>query len=187
MTTPPTASQTVGPYFACGLSTGLVATDVVPAGAARGIRVEGTVLDGAGQPVPDAVVEIWQADESGRYAGSAKSAAGEAGPRFGGFARSATDPEGHFHFLTVKPGRVPHPSGVLQAPHVAVTVFARGLLKHLVTRLYFPEEAASNATDPVLSTVPDDRRATLIARQEPGALVFDIRLQGADETVFFAL
>lgn len=189
MSAPPTASQTVGPYFSCGLATDLVATDLVAVDAPRAIRVEGTVLDGAGEPVPDALVEIWQADEPGRYAAEVDvaSGGGRVEGRFSGFARCATDPEGHFHFLTVKPAGVAHPSGGLQAPHIAVAVFARGLLKHLVTRLYFPDETVSNAADPVLAAVPESRRPTLIAQQGSGALVFDIRLQGPGETVFFAL
>jgi protocatechuate 3,4-dioxygenase alpha subunit len=189
MTTPPTPSQTVGPFFSLGLSNDFGGTDLIHADTPGSIRIEGTVLDGSSDPVPDALVEIWQADGSGRYPPQAGVAwtGYEPEPAFTGFGRCATDPEGHFHFLTVRPGRVAHPSGVMQAPHIAVAVFARGLLKHVVTRLYFPDEAAHNAADPVLATVPDARVPTLIARHQSAAFVFDIRLQGPLETVFFEL
>jgi protocatechuate 3,4-dioxygenase alpha subunit len=160
MTTP---SQTVGPYFALGLLDRR-ANDLVP----EGIRITGRVLDGAGEPVPDAMVEIWQADEDGRYR-----------PEFG-WGRSGCDAEGGFSFVTRKPGRVQG-----QAPHLSVLVFARGLLKPVRTRMYFPDEEAANTTDPVLSAVDDAR--TLIAHSTEDGLEFDIHLQGEDETVFFAL
>ena len=160
MTTP---SQTVGPYFALGLLDRR-ANELVP----EGIRITGRVLDGAGEPVPDAMVEIWQADDDGRYR-----------PDFG-WGRAGCEGEGRFSFVTRKPGRVQG-----QAPHLSVLVFARGLLKPVRTRMYFPDEEAANATDPVLCAVDDAR--TLIARSTEDGLEFDIHLQGEDETVFFAL
>lgn len=183
-----TPSQTVGPFFAYGLTPeaydargiagGTVATPDDP--GAR-VHVEGRVLDGAGEPVPDAMVEIWQADGEGRYA----HPSGNAG--FRGFGRVETDVDGRFVFLTVKPGRVPGPGGTLQAPHIAVSVFARGLLNRLATRIYFADDPA-NAEDPVLAVVSPARRATLVARREAeGVFAFDIRLHGPDETVFFEI
>jgi protocatechuate 3,4-dioxygenase alpha subunit len=139
------------------------------------VTVEGRVLDGDGQPVTDAVIEIWQADRHGRYADQA----------FHGFGRVPTDGHGGFRFTTLKPGRVPDPGGVLQAPHLLIAVFARGLLKQVVTRMYFPDEPG-NSADPVLALVPADRRPTLVARPRgAGVLAWDIVLQGQDETVFF--
>jgi protocatechuate 3,4-dioxygenase alpha subunit len=170
-----TASQTVGPYFHLGTDRMLV-PDM--AGQARGEKfaIGGRVLDGDGKPVNDALIEIWQAGPDGRF--------GQAG--FPGFGRVATDDTGAFRFVTLKPGRVAGVDGALQAPHLAVTVFMRGLLRHLVTRIYFPDEPA-NAEDAVLGLVPEARRSTLIARTagEPGVLAWDVILQGAGETVFF--
>jgi protocatechuate 3,4-dioxygenase alpha subunit len=156
-----TPSQTVGPFFGFALPYSgdhrLVAPDSKAA-----LRVEGQVIDGAGEPVPDALVEMWQGNL---------------------FGRCGTDPEGAFRFVVAKPPALPG-----QAPHLNVTVFARGLLRHLVTRMYFPDEAAANATDPVLGLVAEEaRRETLVARDENGLLRFDIRLQGDGETVFFAV
>jgi len=172
-----TTSQTVGPYLHIGL-TWLITENLAQAsvGGER-ISIEGRVLDGDGNPVNDALVEIWQADADGKY--SAKG--------FRGFGRSATDDKGGFRFHTIKPGRVAGPARKLQAPHIAVNVFMRGLLKQLVTRIYFADEPA-NAGDPVLALVPADRRATLIAKPvmgKPGALEWNVNLQGRDETVFF--
>jgi protocatechuate 3,4-dioxygenase alpha subunit len=133
-------------------------------------------------------VEIWQANAAGRYAHAADTR--EELPHedgFLGFGRSGTADGGRFELVTVKPGRVPFPDGRLQAPHLAVGVFARGLLKRLATRMYFPDEEAANAADPVLALLPPERRATLVAVAEDGCLRFDIRLQGPDETVFFAV
>jgi protocatechuate 3,4-dioxygenase alpha subunit len=139
------------------------------------VTVEGRVLDGDGQPVTDAVIEIWQADPHGRYAD----------PAFHGFGRVATNATGNYRFATVKPGRIAGPGAVLQAPHLLVAVFARGLLKHVLTRMYFPDEPA-NTADPVLALVTADRRPTLIARARgEGMLAWDIVLQGQNETVFF--
>jgi protocatechuate 3,4-dioxygenase alpha subunit len=169
-----TPSQTVGPFYAVGLLD-IVGPEVVPADTPGAFRIEGAVTDGAGDPVADGVVEIWQAGPDGSYSPHA------------GFGRSGTGPQGEFHFVTVKPGRVPGPDGALQAPHVAVHVFARGLLKGLATRLYFPDEAEANAGDPILSSLGEAQRATLVARDEGGLLRFDVRLQGEGETTFFAV
>jgi protocatechuate 3,4-dioxygenase alpha subunit len=175
MTLVPTASQTAGPFVHIGL-TWLCRDCLAPPGAdGERVTVEGRVLDGDGQPVTDAVIEIWQADPHGRYAD----------PAFHGFGRVATDGHGGYRFTTVKPGRVPGPGGILQAPHLLIAVFARGLLKQVVTRMYFPDEPG-NAADPVLALVPAYRRPTLVARARgPGVLAWDIVLQGRDETVFF--
>lgn len=198
-----TPSQTVGPFFHYGLpwkggadllghsDTG-ARPDLFPANhyvLGRGerrtvpdgerIKICGTVRDGAGDPVPDAMVEIWHADADGRYP--------DGGEEFCGFGRSSTSDEGQFRFLTIMPGRVPGPADSLQARHVAVSVFARGVLVRLATRLYF-EDTEGLDEDVVLSCVPAERRHTLIARPT-GAEEwrFDIRLGGADETVFFDL
>ena len=171
-----TTSQTVGPYLHIGL-TWLIIEDLASARVAgERVSIEGRVIDGDGKPVNDAAVEIWQADSRGRY--GTKS--------FRGFGRSATDADGVFRFRTIKPGRVPGPGGAMQAPHIGVNVFMRGQLKQLVSRIYFPGEP-SNAKDPVLSLVPAERRATLVARKsgKPGALEWNVILQGSDETVFF--
>jgi protocatechuate 3,4-dioxygenase alpha subunit len=182
----PTPSQTVGPFFNIGLP-GDGRSEVV-AGARPGrIRIEGTVFDGEGTPVDDALVEIWQAGPSGRYAHPEDTRVElplEEG--FRGFGRCETDDTGRYWFVTVKPGPVPARRG-MQAPHILVSVFARGLLKHVVTRIYFPDEREANELDPVLSSVPAERRSTLVARAEDGALRFDIHLQGDRETVFFAV
>lgn len=158
-----TPSQTVGPFFALGLCA-QPCNELVPGG----VRIEGRVLDGAGEPVPDAMVEIWQADEHGSYRSDF------------GWARCGTDAEGRFSFRTVKPGRVDG-----QAPHLEVLVFARGLLKPVLTRMYFPDE--ENAADPVLASVKPERRETLVAASDGADLRFDLHLQGDRETVFFAV
>ena len=154
------------------------------------MRIEGRVLDGDGVPVPDALVEIWQANAYGRYNHPADHGPAPLDPSFLGFGRSGTTEDGGYWFETVKPGPVPFDGERLQAPHICVTVFARGLLNHVVTRLYFEDEP-TNTGDPVLQSVPDGRRATLVARRAPGntAVVyrFDIVLQGAGETAFFNL
>ena len=177
-----TTSQTVGPYLHIGL-TWLITEKLAPAGVpGKRVTIQGSVLDGDGKPVNDALVEIWQADSRGKYGGK----------RFRGFGRSATDDMGAFRFHTIKPGRVPahagYEPGKLQAPHILVVVFMRGQLKHLVSRIYFPGEPA-NAKDPVLALVPKERRATLIARKsgKAGVLEWNVILQGRDETVFFDL
>ena len=170
----PTPSQTVGPFFNIGLP-GDNPPELVAPSAEGALRLRGVVYDGEGEAVPDALIEIWQADRAGRYADG-----------FRGFGRAETDERGSYLFVTVKPGPVPAPGGGLQAPHIAVSVFARGLLKRLVTRIYFPDEQEANAADPVLSAVDPARRETLIARSDGGeGLRFDIRFQGDGETVFF--
>ncbi|MEQ8661942.1 MAG: protocatechuate 3,4-dioxygenase subunit alpha [Gammaproteobacteria bacterium] len=173
----PTPSQTVGPYFHLGLD--WPPADCLADAATPGTRIvlRGRVLDGDAAPVPDALVEIWQADSAGRY--PAHDAAG-----FSGFGRVAVAADGGFAFTTVKPGPVADPLG-LQAPHINLVVFARGLLTHLHTRVYFADEPLANAADPVLARVPVTRRATLLAHAAGDARVFDIHLQGPDETVFF--
>lgn len=183
-----TAAQTVGPYFHIGLTT-LQGTHGGAGSGAEGQRVaiRGRVLDGDGRPVPDALIEIWQANAHGKYAHPEDRQDKPLDPTFTGFARLTTDATGAFHLSTIKPGRVPGPGQTVQAPHLVVAVLMRGLLKHLVTRLYFPDEA-SNAGDPVLQLVPADRRASLVARRAPESdtvLEWNVLLQGEDETVFF--
>jgi protocatechuate 3,4-dioxygenase alpha subunit len=158
----PTPSQTVGPFFAIGLCA-RPEHELVPEASEGALRISGRVTDGDGEPVPDAVVEAW--DREGR--------------RFG---RSGTDPGGAYRLVSARPAGV---AG--QAPHLAVLVFARGLLKPLLTRMYLPDEEAANAADPVLSALDPDERATLVARMDGGGLAFDIRLQGQGQTTFFAL
>jgi protocatechuate 3,4-dioxygenase alpha subunit len=170
----PTPSQTVGPFFSFGLCDRLQAELVEP-DSDGAITIEGRVLDGDGEPVPDAMVELWQADETGRYREDF------------GWGRCGTDAEGRYAFVTVKPGPVPGEDGVPQAPHVTALVFARGLLKPVLTRVYFADEEEANAVDRVLSAIEDGAaRATLVAEGRP-AYRFDIRLQGERQTVFFAL
>jgi protocatechuate 3,4-dioxygenase, alpha subunit len=171
-----TPSQTVGPFFAIELPYA-DGPYVVPDGADGAIWLRGHVFDGAGDPVPDAMVESWQADPEGGFEGE-----------FRGFGRSGTDADGAWAILTLKPGAVAAPDGGAQAPHVDLTIFARGLLQHVVTRLYFDDEQEANAADPVLSALEDDdARATLIAAREDGGYRLDIHLQGPNETVFFAV
>ena len=173
----PTPSQTVGPFFACGL-TWMDAGDLVPPGSPGAVRLTGRVLDSDGAGVPDALVEIWQADASGRFADP--GATGATG--WTGFGRCPTDAEGRYRFTIVKPG----PVGDGQAPHIDVSVFARGLLQRLVTRVYFPDETDANGVDPVLGSIDDPlARSTLVASRDPDGLCFDIHLQGDAETVFF--
>lgn len=158
-----TPSQTVGPFFSIGLCE-RPSSEIFPGD----VRVAGRVLDGAGEALPDALVEVWQADADGTYR------------RDAGWGRCGTDADGRFSFTTVKPGAADG-----QAPHLELLVFARGLLKPVLTRMYFPDEA--NEVDPVLASLDADRRATLVAIAGDGGLRFDIHLQGEQETVFFAL
>lgn len=187
-----TPTQTVGPFFYdCLLRPDAQRnTLVTPDTTRERIRIEGRVTDGDGQPVPDAMIEIWQANAHGRYNHPADQRDLPLDPDFTGFGRSPTDEDGTFWFETIKPGRVPFDEATTQAPHINVAVFARGLLNHLLTRLYFADEAA-NADDPVLACVPTERRDTLVAqRSEADGMVtyrFDIVLQGAGETAFFNL
>lgn len=180
-----TPSQTVGPFFHVALPAyagpELVAPDVPGA-----VRIEGVLRDGAGEPVPDGMVEVWQAHPSGRYDHPEDPRTDLAlTPGFTGFGRCGTDAQGRFAFVTLKPGCVPGPGGSMQAPHIEVAVFGRGLLKQLFTRLYFPDEAKANAADPVLALVPAEQRHTLVAAAGEGVLRFDITLQGPDQTAFF--
>jgi protocatechuate 3,4-dioxygenase, alpha subunit len=172
-----TPSQTVGPF----LSIVLPWEDGPAMAVSGGITIRGTLTDGAGDPVPDGLVEFWQADPDGRFPHPAdpRGAVDYAG--FRSFGRCATDAAGAFAFHTLKPGRVDDE----QAPHIDVTVFARGLLKHLVTRIYFPDEAEANAADPTLQALGPDERTRLVAADTADGLRFDIRLQGDRETPFF--
>jgi protocatechuate 3,4-dioxygenase alpha subunit len=181
-----TSSQTIGPYFHIGF-TWLITDDLAPAGVSgERIAIEGRIVDGDGNAVSDAVVEIWQANAHGRYAHPDDTQDRPLEPQFKGFGRVTTDNDGVFRFTTIKPGRVPAPGGGLQAPHLNVTILTRGLLKHLITRMYFPDEPA-NDEDPVLRRVPAERRQTLIAttRDRKSGLKWSVILQGRDETVFF--
>jgi protocatechuate 3,4-dioxygenase alpha subunit len=186
-----TPSQTIGPFFAFALAWP-DGHQVAPAGTPDGFWIRGRVLDGASEPVGDALVETWQADGAGRLPGDGLAPERDSEPvvawdGFRGFGRSATDGAGRYGVFTVKPGRVRDASGAWQAPHLAVTVLARGLLQRVVTRLYFADEDAANAEDPVLRALTDDRRATLLAARDADGYTFDIRLQGDRETVFFAV
>jgi protocatechuate 3,4-dioxygenase alpha subunit len=181
----PTASQTVGPYLHIGLDWLKRDRLAGPGVSGEPVIIEGRILDGDGTPVSDALIEIWQANAHGRYAHPLDRQEQPLEPGFSGFGRVPTDDAGAFRFTTIKPGNVPGPDGRMQAPHLAFTVFMRGLLKHLVTRLYFPDEP-SNLDDPILNLVAAERRPTLIANTtEPGTLEWNIHLQGAHETVFF--
>ncbi|MEU5551207.1 MULTISPECIES: protocatechuate 3,4-dioxygenase subunit alpha [unclassified Micromonospora] len=182
-----TPAQTVGPYLHIGLRWADGAY-VVPEGTPEAFWIRGRIVDGTGAPVPDALVESWQADPDGRFdhPDDPRGARPPSVAGFRGFGRAETDPQGEYALLTVKPGPLPAPEGGTEAPHLTVSVLGRGLLHRLVTRIYFPGEP-TNATDPVLRTVDPDRRDTLLARPAPDGYRFDIRLQGEHETVFFAL
>jgi protocatechuate 3,4-dioxygenase, alpha subunit len=183
-----TPSQTAGPYVHIGTDPRAAGLDirrgerldrlVDKAGTAQPIRIEGIIYDGGGEPVRDAMIELWQADGAGRYRSG----------DFPGWGRASADLDtGAFSFETVKPGPAPWRDGRLQAPHVALLIFARGINIHLHTRMYFPDEEAANAADPVLAMVPPGRRATLVAERggEDAVYRFAIHLQGDRETVFF--
>ena len=187
-----TPSQTVGPYFAYGLAPNgkyewndaFTGNLVTPDTSGDRIRVAGVVYDGDGAPIVDCMLEIWQADAQGRFSDPQDKRA-QPNNSFKGFGRVGTDGRGCFAFDTIKPGVVADPDGKPQAPHIVLAVFARGMLLHLYTRIYFEDEAA-NAADPVLALVPADRRATLIAKRTGnGAYTFDVHMQGDKETVFF--
>jgi len=182
-----TPSQTVGPFLAIGLPWP-DGPFVVPEGTDGAITITGRVLDGAGDPVPDALVETWQADPGGRFSHPDDPRGAAAAP-FRGFGRCPTGADGSYRIVTRKPGPLPCPDGRTEAPHLDVSVFARGLLDRVVTRIYFPDEGHANVADPVLASIGDPARAaTLIAHAEHGAaarLRFDIHLQGEHETVFF--
>ncbi|HEY7075955.1 MAG TPA: protocatechuate 3,4-dioxygenase subunit alpha [Solirubrobacteraceae bacterium] len=180
-----TPSQTVGPFFAIGLPWP-DGQYVVDEGTPGAIWIEGYVYDGNGDPIPDALVETWQADADGRFNHPADPRGRAAD--FRGFARAPCDDDGRYRFLTVKPGPVPGPDGTTQAPHIDVSIFARGMLNRVVTRIYFADEEEANAADPVLQAVEDAaRRTTLIAQPTEAGYRHDFRLQGEDETVFFAV
>jgi protocatechuate 3,4-dioxygenase alpha subunit len=144
-----------------------------PISSGEPVEIVGRVIDGAGAIVPDAMIEIWQANAEGEY-----------GHNFLGFGRAPTDEAGEFRFRTIRPGPVPGPGNTQQAPHIAVGVLGRGLLKRLVTRMYFAD-SPQNETDPILNLVPSNRRLTLIAQRDGSAWRFDIALSGPTETVFF--
>lgn len=180
----PSGSQTVGPYFCIGLEYLIERAPDLEPGTNGTIEIRGQVLDADGAAVPDALLELWGADTSGAYSGSAAN--GEAFPR--GFHRVATDSAGGFSVAVAKPGPVPFGDGRPQAPHLLVLIFARGLLRHLITRVYF-DNAPANEADPVLLAIPSERRGTLIALQSPvdaTAYEWNVILQGEKETVFFA-
>jgi len=171
-----TPSQTVGPFFAYGLTgaryglSQIISNALFPRAApGEHIRIFGRVTDGAGEGIPDAMLEAWQADAEGHYSQGTT-----------GFGRVETDPEGRFALTTIRPGSI----GAPNAPHIGLIVFMRGLLTHTYTRIYFPEDAAQHATDPLLSVVAKERVATLIAVREADGYRFDIRMQGEGETVF---
>ena len=173
---PTTPSQTVGPFFAIELPYG-DGRYAVPEGTRDAIWLRGRVFDGEGAPVPDALIETWQAGPDGQFGGD-----------FRGFGRSGTDDEGRWAVLTLKPGPVPGDSEeTTQAPHVDLNIFARGLLHQVVTRLYFADEGQANAADPVLAGLDEDARATLVARRGADGYELDIHLQGPHETTFFAV
>jgi protocatechuate 3,4-dioxygenase alpha subunit len=185
-----TPSQTVGPFLAIGLPWP-DGPFVVPEQTPGAIVISGRVLDGSGQPVPDALVETWQADPGSRF-DHPDDPRGRAAPvtaGFRGFGRCPTGPDGQYRIVTQRPGPLPSLDGGWEAPHLDVSVFARGLLDRVVTRIYFSDEADANGADPVLAAIADDdRRATLIAAEvpgQPGQFTFDVRLQGERETVFF--
>jgi protocatechuate 3,4-dioxygenase alpha subunit len=198
-----TPSQTVGPFFAYGLTPNnrcdwkpsdlynwkdTVGTNLVtPDASGTRIRIEGRITDGDRAPINDAMIEIWQADSQGRYA-SPRDTRARPNAMFKGFGRSATDKDGVFSFDTIKPGSVPGPDNKPQAPHIVFCIYSRGMLRQVYTRLYFSDEAA-NASDPILALVPAERRGTLLAHKQTGSgqavYRFDIHMQGESETVFF--
>jgi protocatechuate 3,4-dioxygenase alpha subunit len=177
----PTPSQTVGPFFHDSLPYGQ-GTYVAGPLRAGAFALTGRVLDGDGAGVPDALVEIWQADEDGglEQGPGIYDAVGDTG--FRGFGRCPTDADGHFEFRTVRPGPVPTADGLPQAPHIAMSVFGRGMLRRVATRVYFPDQ--DNSADPLLRALPEDRRDTLVAASAAGGYRFDVRIQGDQETVF---
>src|SRR5664279_1544 len=182
-----TPSQTVGPFLSIGLPWA-DGPHLVAEGTPEAIIVVGRLSDGNGDPVPDGLVETWQADPDGRFPHPDDPRGAVVYPGFRNFGRVTTDDDGRFWFRTLVPGCLPAEDGATQAPHLDVTVFARGLLKHLVTRMYFPEHDEANSADPVLSMLPEDDRALLTAVADgPDRFRFDIRLQGDGETPFFAV
>jgi protocatechuate 3,4-dioxygenase, alpha subunit len=189
-----TTWQTVGPFFSIGLSRLYRDNLAAPCAAGERVNISGRILDGDAKPVPDGIIEIWQANSYGKYAHPEDVQDKPIEKEFSGFGRIATDIDGMFRFSTIKPGRVPGPDGpdgkpTLQAPHLAISILTRGLLRRLVTRMYFPGDPA-NTEDFVLGLVEEPRRQTLIAKKieaPQGSLDWNVVLQGANETVFFAL
>ena len=184
----PTPSQTVGPFFHLGMAHPEWADLTASEPDGQRIVIEGRVIDGDGAPVPDACVEVWQANAAGRYNHPDDTQTDKPlDPKFHGFGRAATDAEGRFRIVTIRPGPVPGRGNALQAPHINVALFARGLLKHLQTRIYFADEPA-NVADPLLSSIEDEKvRGTLLARPESGSpkrYHFDIVMEGENETAF---
>ena len=192
MTLQATTWQTVGPFFSIGLCRLYRDNLAEPGVAGERIEVSGRILDGDGKPVTDGVLEIWQANSHGRYAHPQDLQDKPLDNEFIGFGRVATDIDGCFRFSTIKPGRVPGPDNphgqpTLQAPHLAISVFTRGLLRRLVTRMYFPDDSG-NAEDFALGLVEESRRPTLVAKKiegQAGSLEWNVVLQGSKETVFF--
>ncbi|MFY9907219.1 MAG: protocatechuate 3,4-dioxygenase subunit alpha [Terriglobales bacterium] len=184
-----TTSQTVGPFFKIGLEW-LYRDNLIGEGVSgEHVTIQGRVFDGDGIPVPDVVLEIWQANAHGKYDHPEDTQDKPLEAGFRGYGRIPASADGVFRFVTIKPGPVPGPNGKEQAPHLAISVFMRGLLKRLVTRMYFPDDPR-NAADPILNLVGSDRRATLIAKKTaiaPGTLEWNVVLQGPEETVFFDL
>jgi len=185
----PSPSQTVGPFFHFCLTTDKNCVGRIAGPEVKGERVRLTVrvLDGDGVGPNDAMIEIWQADADGKYNHPDDTQSKAVDPSFLGFGRLNTAEDGSCEFETIKPGRVPGPGNVLQAPHLNLAVFARGMIKQLYTRVYFAGDPM-NPEDPVLALVPAVRRETLMAHPDttrPGGWRFDLRLQGDDETVFF--
>jgi len=180
-----TPSSTVGPYLAIGL-TMADGPWAAAEGTDGGIWIRGRVFDGAGDVVPDAMVETWQADPDGRFPSPEDPRGASSYPGFRGWSRVPTLP-GEFGLFTLKPGRVPDGEGGLQAPHLDVSLFSRGLLDRVVTRIYFADEAEANDEDVVLRGLSDEQRRTLIAERTDDGYRLDIHLQGDRETVFFAV
>ena len=182
-----TTSQTVGPFFKIGLQW-LYQDNLVGEGVSgERVTVQGRVFDGDGVPVPDAILEIWQANAHGKYDHPEDTQNKPLEPGFKGYGRVPVSADGVFRLVTIKPGPVPGPKGKEQAPHLAISIFMRGLLKRLVTRMYFPDDERNDG-DPILNLVEPARRSTLIARKtaaSPGTLEWNVVLQGPDETVFF--
>ena len=187
MSLPATTWQTVGPFFSIGLSRLSQADLAVPHVQGNHIKVQGRMFDGDLRPIPDALIEIWQANAHGKYAHPDDKQDKPLEQGFSGYGRIPTDDEGRFQFSTIKPGAVPGPTGRLQAPHLVVGLIMRGLLKRLCTRIYFPDESSNN-DDTILQSIPPPRRETLLLRasaEQSGLFNWDIHTQGQDETVFF--
>lgn len=180
----PTASQTVGPYLHLGLTWNTTTCIAGSAIAGEHITIQGQIIDGNCEPVPDALLEVWQANSYGKYAHPEDVQDKPLEPGFRGFGRIPTNDRGEYRFSTIKPGVVPGPDGP-QAPHLLISIFMRGLYKQLVTRMYFPDDDR-NCMDKVLESVPIDRRTTLIAKKLSNSkLLWNVVLQGDSETVFF--